>query len=159
MSDLEISPATTSDVSLIFEMLSDMFREQTMPALDPNLAAREIMRVCEHEAAWVVREGDRLVGTMGLVSANVWYSQESILVTRWLYALPEHRGAQGAWGLMMHEAKELAALTQRKTWLDVFNPEKNRRARKLQEGFARFSFDPAGARLFYDPVDATSEAA
>ena len=152
MSDLSIRPARASDVDAIFSLLLAMFDEAPMPTLDAIMAKAEIGRVVAQEASWVVHAGDQMVATAGIGEGRFWFSADPQLVTFWFYAVPDHRGSQGAWPLLQKAAADLSDDTGMRAWIDVHNPAKTRHAKRLQEGFARFSFEPRGRRLALSPM-------
>lgn len=156
MSDnLEIRPAVLADVPGIFSMLLRMFDEAPLEVLNSQMAHVEITRVVRQEAAWVVlSDGGDLVATCGLTEGSFWFSGEPILVTRWLYALPEQRGDRGAWGLLKTELAKFSEAVDMSIYLDLHNPLRSRRASRLERAFERFSYHPRGVRLRMKPGEA-----
>lgn len=77
--------------------------------VNPDKAINEICRVAKEEAALMVFAGNILVGTMGLIKADLWYGDGGMLVNRWFFVLPgvKHMGV-GA--LLQIEAQALAAV-------------------------------------------------
>ena len=150
MPDLHIRQAVAADdARAIYDMLLGMLDESPMCKLDAWRALGEVTRVCTDEAAWIVCAGGTMVASTGLVEARVWYSDDPILVTRWLYARPEYRSAGDAWRLMADEAQALADATGMVTLLDVFNPARaGRRAAPISRAFR---IEPVGMRLRVKP--------
>ena len=149
--DLTIRPATRADAADIFEMLMAMFDEGRMCALDPRMAANEIERVCEHEAAWVMHAAGAMVGSCGLAQAGMWYSTDDILVTRWLYVVPAWRDDGKAWRLLQAEIVALAPAIGMPILLDVNDPRKSRRRTVIASQMA--AVEPRGVRLMVDALD------
>lgn len=157
MSDLRIRLAVWgfADVSAIYHLLTNMFDEATMPLepLDEVKASQEIARVLKEEVAWIVEDEGKIVATAGLTKAGFWFSKEPHLVQRWLYALPEHRGENGAWGLIRDEISKFCDDTRYPVYIDVMNPQKlHRKESRISAPWVRFSYYPRGLRLQFNPA-------
>lgn len=154
MSDLSIRPARQdeSDVKAIFALLTGMFEEQTMFALDGNKALAEIYRICGEEAAWVVFDGDKLVASCGLVEAGFWYSEEPSLVSRWLFVAPDYRPDGKCWEMILTEIKTLSTAIGFAALIDIFNPARSRTPKHVSLVASRMGFYPKGAWLRVDPA-------
>lgn len=75
--------------------------------VDPVKSITEIHRVVTEEAAFMAFRGEEFIGTIGIVMADWWYSQDGFLTDRWCFVLPEYRN-RGVFDALIAEADLLA---------------------------------------------------
>lgn len=81
--------------------------------VDPVKSLHEIIRVAKFEAAMMAILDGYLVGTLGIMKATWWYSQQEFLTDRWHFVLPQFQhGAVDK--LLKAEARAIAQDAQLK---------------------------------------------
>jgi hypothetical protein len=77
----------------IFEFLAPMHEEVGLTPLDPDRAILGIDDTLRNGRVFLVKHGDRLVGSIGLFLANYWYGDGVMWLSRWVYIVPEERNS------------------------------------------------------------------
>lgn len=79
------------DVRAVFNLLMIMHDEQGMAPLDPVKTMQRIYDAVFGGSCFVVDGDDCLVGSIGLVVADYWYSMDKYLTDRWFFVRKEAR--------------------------------------------------------------------
>lgn len=119
---LSIEVADVAYAAEILDFLRGMHAEIGQAPLDDEKAWTTIAQVCEGGAAFVVRDGGRIVASLGITEFDLWYAKGTMLGEIWLYVAPAYRGAGEAIGLLMAEAKALAESVGKPVFLDHYRP-------------------------------------
>lgn len=139
---------TDSDIRLLAPLvLIDMYREVGRGRLNPDKAFRAMYECFRMRRAVMIFCGDKIVGTLGLVEMDFWYSDDPQLVEQWAYIAPQFRSF-GSIRCIFEAAREIA----RRDGFDQCNIVIFSRTRKKGRSEAahvgeQFSFAPAGAVL------------
>jgi hypothetical protein len=106
MSELTIRPADGDNDIITIHGFLCVTAGPTLPApIDPKKSVEEIWRVVNHEYALVaVNEESKLVGTIGIVKPDFWWGNQTFMVNRWFFALPD----SGAGAPLLREAEAIA---------------------------------------------------
>jgi hypothetical protein len=104
--DLELRYASTdADVIAIHGFLCVVAGPKLPGPIDPKDSATEVWRVVNHDVALMAMNGDKLVGTIGLIKPDFWWNTKlGFLANRWFFTLPN----MDAGKLLLKEAREIA---------------------------------------------------
>ena len=91
----------------IHRFLMVVAQDAMVGEVDPVKSLAEVMRVVEKEAALVLIHDGRMVGTMGIIAADWWYSADRFMTDRWHFVLPEYKNTPHA-ALLLQEALAIA---------------------------------------------------
>lgn len=109
----------------------------TLPGpIDAKDSATEVWRVVQESVAIMALDGDRLVGTLGLIRPKFWWNSNiAFLANRWLFALPGMGAGKAvlkeALGIAVASELELHIYDETKGRLKIFNKSKNRSSHVL----------------------------
>lgn len=103
----DIRYATAADTGAIFDLLKLMHAEVGLAAMSEPKVRERIHACLDGGMIIVATEGDRVVGTMGIVLMQPWYSDEWIASETWTFVHPEHRRSRHIRNLL--EGAKLAA--------------------------------------------------
>lgn len=104
----------------------------TLPGpIDPKDSATEVWRVVYEDVAVMALDGDKLVGTIGLIRPLSWWNNKvPFLANRWYFALPGMGAGRAllkeAIGIAVASDLELHIFDETKQRLKIFNKSKNR---------------------------------
>lgn len=98
--------------------------------IDPKDSSTEVWRVAYHDVALMAIQGDRLIGTLGLIRPKAWWGKTHFLANRWFFTLP----SSGAGAPLLKEARAIAIASElelhiydeNRGRLLIFNKSKNR---------------------------------
>lgn len=76
--------------------------------VSPIKSLHEIIRVTKYEAALMAIVDGYLVGTMGIMKVDWWYSEDAFLTDRWHFVLSEHQHGPVD-QMLMAEARAIAS--------------------------------------------------
>jgi hypothetical protein len=108
-SDAFIEYAQTDDHAMaIHRFLLVVAREAMIGKVDHQKSAAEVWRVMVDEAALMLIHDGKMVGTMGLIVPDWWYSNDRFMTDRWHFVLPAYKNTDHA-KLLKQEALKLAA--------------------------------------------------
>lgn len=103
-----IEYAATDDHAIaIHRFLLVVAQEAMVGAVDAQKSAAEVWRVVNDECALMLVHDNRLVGTMGVIAADWWYSADRFMTDRWHFVLPAYKNTPHA-ALLMQEALAIA---------------------------------------------------
>ena len=106
--DAEVSvvyASTDDDVIGIHKFLVAVAGPTLPYPIDHRNSVTEIWRVVSHDVALMAMKGNQLVGTLGLIRPDFWYSDRGgFLANRWLFTLPN----EGAGWPLLREARSIA---------------------------------------------------
>lgn len=151
------------DCRSILRLLIEMHKEVGRTGINFTKGCCEIDRVVKEKFAIIIWDGDKAIGSAGIIEVSAWYSDDadSHLTERWFYVLPEYRRSSKAFEIMFDEIRQFATEVKLPAMLTIFNPDGPRdcdrlatdgmRARFVAE---KFFFQPAGAILEVIPEGA-----
>ena len=127
-----IREATEDDIDALFDFMQRVAPQsgRLLAPIDAGKSLREIRRVVGEPGygyALLAFAGEVLVGTIGVIDVDWWYSAESFFAERWFFADPAHRAAGAA---LLAEADAIARSVDAPLVIDV------RRRRKASTVFA-----------------------
>lgn len=126
-------------------ILIDMHREVGRGRLNANKAFGAIYECVKADRAVMIFKGDRIVGSVGFVEMDFWYSDDPQLVEQWAYVAPPFRGA-GSFRCIFEAAQFIAKRDGfQQVNMIVFNKDRARARSQLAQIGEHFSFRPAGA--------------
>jgi hypothetical protein len=79
------------DVIAIHRFLLAVSMPQARAPVDAQKSMMEVWRVVNDDVAIIVTVDGMMVGTMGLISPDWWYSADRFMTDRWYAVLPQHR--------------------------------------------------------------------
>lgn len=86
-----LSVATLADLDEMCELLWVMHAENGVGQLDKPKARGAISEVIANGGCLISRQNDRIVGSVGLVMCEWWYSKDKALMDKWFFVHPAHR--------------------------------------------------------------------
>lgn len=131
--------ATADDASAIYELLLAMHEENGLYSLSCDKVKGKIRDVIDHGVAIVATEDEKIVGSVGLIPCQLWYTNDWNLSDVWVFVHPDHRRSLHAKNLLL-AIKQTAARLKIPIMTGVVS-------RKQTEGkvrlFSRY-FEPIG---------------
>lgn len=128
-------------------VLLDMYAEVGRAPLNANKAFGAIYTCVKEGNAAMIFDGERLVGTLGLVINEFWYSDEPQLVEQWAYLAPDYRGGDAGRALFSAARMIAHRLGFPHVTMIVFNARRARATTALAKIGEMFDFRPAGALI------------
>lgn len=144
---------TDQDVAAIHHMLVySMAQGAARAPVDPDESMRFIYETVTSKdgaAALMVFADGRLIGSMGIMQTQYWYSRDSFLRETWLYVLPEFENAGGMKALL----QEAMAISDVSGMALVIAPTaKGRRRGAQREHIATlYGYEPMGNVYAFNP--------
>jgi GNAT superfamily N-acetyltransferase len=80
---------TPEDCWLTYQFLLKVAGPSLLAELNQNKAVAEILRVANEGTALMAYQDDKLVGVLGLMMVQWWYSDDSFITNRWFFAHPD----------------------------------------------------------------------
>jgi len=127
--NIQISKLTEKeeDFKKVVNFLLDNFvPEHRMGLLSAsNLNLEKALKWVMHnikEAAFVLEQDGKVIGSIGLNRTSPWYSDADYLTDGWLYVLPEYRKT-GMAGMLLKAAKDYAENNNLPLIIGVFSKE------------------------------------
>lgn len=132
--------ATDADVVAIHQFLCVVAAPFLPAPIDGRESAIEVWRVVNHDVALMAMDGDRMVGTLGLVNPSPWWNPNyRYLANRWFFALPGSK----AWRPLLKEAKAIARASDLE--LQIISEERGKVTTFNKSPFRDWPTPPAGA--------------
>ncbi len=131
-------------------VLIDMYREVGRAPLNPDKAFMAIYDCAKAGRAAMIFDGEELIGSLGLVVTDFWYSDQPELVEQWAYILPDYRDGEA--GRALFSAARLMAhrMGFPRVTLIVFNKKRSKAKSKLAVIGEQFDFRPAGSAVILE---------
>jgi len=127
-------------------LLIDMHREVGRGALNPNKAFMAIYSAIKGGLAAMIFDGEELIGSVGLVTIDFWYSDDPQLVEQWAYIKPEARANRAPLAAMFEAVQHIArSRGEAQVNMIVFNEKRTKARSPISHIGEQFSFVPAGA--------------
>lgn len=106
MSDITIRYAESDDDIIAIHRFLLIVAGPVQPGpVDAQKSAVEVWRVVTQDVGAIMAlDGDRLVGTMGIIRVTHWWGDVDLLYSRWFFALPRSHAGRP----ILKEADELA---------------------------------------------------
>lgn len=101
VSHLVRSNAGDREIAAIFRLLELMHAEVAIASMDRKKVKTMIGRCLDGGAVCIAMEDGKIVGTMGLLVTQFWYSDEWIVQEMWTFVHPDHRRSHHAKNLLM----------------------------------------------------------
>jgi len=131
-------------------VILEMYREVGRAPLNPDKAFINIYDCVKRGNAAMIFNDEELVGSLGLVITDFWYSDEPQLVEQWAYISPDYRDGEA--GRALFSAARLIA--HRKGFphvtMIVFNKKRSKAKSKLAVIGEQFDFRPAGSAVILE---------
>lgn len=124
----------------------DIWKEVGRAPMNPDKMFLSIYQCVQDRGVAMIFDGDDLIGSIGLVEMDFWYSDEPQFVEQWAYVRPEYRGYPDTARALFSAARKITFDRGfSHATMIVFNKSRAR----ARDGFARigeqFDFRPAGA--------------
>lgn len=128
-------------------VLIDMYREVGRGRLNPDKAFMAMYDCYRQKRAVMIFNDDKIVGTIGLVEMDFWYSDDPQLVEQWAYIVPQFRG-YGALRCVFEAVRHIAERDGHdKCNIIIFSRQRQKARSQAAHVGEQFSFFPAGAVL------------
>lgn len=138
------------DCEAIARLLFGMYQEVGRGTLNPQKAWLNLCGAVEKYAAYMVFDGEMLVGSAGLVPLDLSYTDDPFFVDQWLYVVPEYRTGE-AFCCLLDEIQGFSDSTGATVMLRVFNPKRAKVRDQVSRIGESFCITPAGADLEVSP--------
>lgn len=104
--DITISYATTDDDVITIHRFLCVVAGPMLPGpIDPADSTHEVWRVAREDVALMALQGEKMVGTIGIVRPTHWWNQKlPFLANRWAFVIPGIK----AWRPLLKEARAIA---------------------------------------------------
>ena len=76
--------------------------------IDPKKSIEEVWRVVNYDVALIAMQGERMIGTIGLVNPDFWWGKLKFLANRWFFTLPDTKAGKP----LLREAKSIARASE-----------------------------------------------
>lgn len=134
-------------------VLIDMYREVGRGKINPNKAFVAMYACIQDRKVAMIFHGDTLVGTLGLVEMDFWYSDDLQLVEQWAYIHPPYRGGP-AMRCMFEAARDIALDSgHEQVNMIIFNKERAKARSPIAHIGEQFGFRPAGAVISVEAAE------
>ena len=90
---MRIRRAEQTDVSELYNMLTDMHSQTVMPVspMKKDKVMNMIILAITRGVVYVATEKNKILGSIGGMSTSDWWSTDEYLGDLWFYVFPEHR--------------------------------------------------------------------
>tara|TARA_R100000655_G_scaffold103942_1_gene150711 strand:+ start:207 stop:644 length:438 start_codon:yes stop_codon:yes gene_type:complete len=90
---MRIRKAEQTDVSELYNMLTDMHSQTVMPVspMKKDKVMNMIILAITRGVVYVATEKNKILGSIGGMSTSDWWSTDEYLGDLWFYVFPEHR--------------------------------------------------------------------
>jgi GNAT superfamily N-acetyltransferase len=140
------------DVLAIHGLLMQFGAESAEASIDPVKTMKVAYETVMQHAAIVAEVDGEIVGSLGIVRHQHWYSNDHFLIDQWLYVKPEHRGGE-VLPAMLEEAKAIADLAGLRLLVAVTNHKRERGIPgQLGKIASLLRYVPGGSVFEYTPM-------
>lgn len=134
-------------------LLIDQYREVGRARLDPDKAFISIYTRVKEKRACMIFDGETLVGSVGLMKTDYWYSDDPQLVEQWAYVDRRYRGGE-AMRCIFDFARHVAERDGfPAVHMIVFNPQRAKARSPIAHYGEQFGFRPAGAVITIEAAE------
>jgi|TARA_R100001126_G_C4861437_1_gene167602 GNAT superfamily N-acetyltransferase len=90
---MRIRRAEQTDVSELYDMLTDMHSQTVLPVspMKKDKVMNMIILAITRGVVYVATEKNKILGSIGGMSTSDWWSTDEYLGDLWFYVFPEHR--------------------------------------------------------------------
>ena len=90
---MRIRRADQTDVSELYDMLTDMHSQTVLPVspMKKDKVMNMIILAITRGVVYVATEKNKILGSIGGMSTSDWWSTDEYLGDLWFYVFPEHR--------------------------------------------------------------------
>ena len=90
---MRIRRAEQTDVSELYDMLTDMLSQTVLPVspMKKDKVMNMIILAITRGVVYVATEKNKILGSIGGMSTSDWWSTDEYLGDLWFYVFPEHR--------------------------------------------------------------------
>lgn len=127
--------ATWEDAKMILAFLAPYHASGDFPPGNPGKALQAIGEVIGTGAAIMVVKDMVILGSVGMIPGEYWYSDKPLMLDRWLYIHPLHRDGK-VLRLLLAEVAHVAMIAGADAQITVNNPRRRRGARSAVEKIA-----------------------
>ena len=117
--------ASEAAFSEVFPLLLELHKTVGVFRLNPSKMAEQCYGVLARGMSFVVRDETCAIGSIGLVEATAWYSDDEYLQDKWLYVRPSHRGLAGL--ALLRAARDEGIARDRIVYVWNTNPDKRQK--------------------------------
>ena len=159
--DTTSEEAMRADARAIFGLSASLFSEAGIPErlapVDPVKCLQFVYETIRDGLVLLVFDGEDLVGGLGCVEFDIWYSRKTMLSERFFYLQPGYREGE-ALRLILTEAKAIADQLGIFLQLTIANAHKERPPRNgLERIGAVLSYAPRGTAYQIAPQKGPSQ--
>lgn len=126
---------TYDDAKMIFAFLAPFHAACGTVPLNPGKALAEIVNVISEGVALMVIKDGVILGSIGMIPGEYWYSDHPLMLDRWLYVMPQHRDGI-VMKMLLEEVARIADNAGADAQVTINNPTRRRGPRGPVEKIA-----------------------
>lgn len=155
--DTSSEDAIRDDARALFNLLLHCHQEVGVPEriapMDPVKFLQSIVEAVREGLVLMAYDGDELIGALGCLQHEIWYSQATMLCERFFYILPEYRDGE-AFRAIIAEAKAVADALGIAISISIANMQKGHRPARngLQRVAMQLTYLPQGNNYVIVPA-------
>jgi hypothetical protein len=156
--ETESEEGMREDSRALFRLLSvnchkEVGVPETLAPFDPVKCLQSIYETVKEGMVLMAYDGDTLIGALGCLQFEVWYSSATMLAERFFYILPEYRDGEALKGILS-EAKSVADDLNVCISISIANMHKANRPAKngLQRIATQLTYLPRGSNFLIAPA-------
>jgi hypothetical protein len=153
--DTSTEEAVRADAKAIFALSIENYRESSLgedlAPFDPIRCLQSIVNTIRTGHVWLAFDGEDLIGGLGVVEFDIWYSAATMLSERFFYIRPAYRDGK-ALRLILRKARATANARGLPLQLTIANAHKNRPPRNgLERIGSVLTYRPRGTAYLIAP--------
>lgn len=86
--------ADKNDTGGIVALLKEFAKEGAVTPVNWNKVAQAVEDIIDDGICILLRDGRKVIGSAGLIEAELWYSDETVIGDKWFYIHPDYRSAE-----------------------------------------------------------------
>lgn len=140
---MQVNAASGSDLRPLLDLMVEFHVDNGVFPLSPAKVVAYLQETLARGVVLIARDGDRLVGTMGLAPGEVWYAESVFLEERWLFVHPDARRSTA----LLRMLRRAIRIADDKGWPMVASVITMKALERKGDLFKRLGFAEAG-RVF-----------
>jgi GNAT superfamily N-acetyltransferase len=146
---MQVRRATPEDLKELVDLLRGMHAEVGQASKDEAKAIASIGAAIVGGGVFVVLDEGKIVGTVGLVKSQWWYSHSEAWFSWWFYVAPDYRGGHAS-RLLLEAVADMVEDDGVSAFIHVFSPGGRVHARWREVG-EELGYAHRGSLLAIEP--------